>query len=337
MLGVFLSPEEGLKVSRELTIPSPGPRDAFVKVLRSGICMTDVQMTRGYKADFRGVLGHEFVGVVQAVGYESTHSSHLIGRRVVASINVPCGSCHVCALGVDFRRNHCPNRSCMGIVGRGGCHAEYVVIPVDNLLVVPDNVSDSEAVFAEPLAAACRIFEQGLVKSYDRVAVLGDGKLGLLITEVLAISHSPSLVTVFGRSASKLALVPPSVTTVNTWTHPELNSYHSHFDVVIEATGSPSGLDQAVALVKPLGYVVVKSTCAGPVPFEAAAAVVKEVRLVGSRCGPMELAMELLSDKRIDVSRFISAEFPLAQADEAFKKATESGVLKIQLVVSQVD
>lgn len=239
-------------------------------------------------------------------------------------------------------RNHCPHRTVLGILQRNGTMAEYLTLPVRNLHLVPDDVSDEVAVFAEPLAAACRIPEQGLIEETDQIAVLGDGKLGLMIAEVLGRSYDN--VVLFGKHPHKLNLVKSSgvscrlvdeikdTTTYNGITAEQTAKY----DVVVEATGSPAGLTLATNLCRPMGTVVLKSTCAACEQFNAAPFVIHELRIVGSRCGPIDKALELLNLKEdmkpIHVEKYITKVFPLAQAEEAIKFAAERSTMKVQLV-----
>ena len=331
------------------SIPKPtldGPGFALIRVLRAGICNTDLEILQGYMG-FQGVLGHEFVGIVEEVFDASSH--HWIGKRVCGDINVGCNDCHVCQNHKDIHRrccqmsrNHCPHRTVLGILQRNGTMAEYLTLPVRNLHLVPDDVSDEVAVFAEPLAAACRIPEQGLIEETDQIAVLGDGKLGLMIAEVLGRSYDN--VVLFGKHPHKLNLVKSSgvscrlvdeikdTTTYNGITAEQTAKY----DVVVEATGSPAGLTLATNLCRPMGTVVLKSTCAAGEQFNAAPFVIHELRIVGSRCGPIDKALELLNLKEdmkpIHVEKYITKVFPLAQAEEAIKFAAERSTMKVQLV-----
>jgi threonine dehydrogenase-like Zn-dependent dehydrogenase len=253
MQGFVLDAERGPALRAELPVPAPAAGEALVRVLRSGLCSTDLEMIRGYKAGFQGVLGHEFVGVVEAVA-EPRHGAAWVGRRVVGEINVagPAGEFYGlegAAVSADLRRNHDPRRTCLGIVGKDGAHAEYLTLPLANLFAVPDGVSDAAATFCEPVAAACRIVEQGLIAPGDRVAIVGDGKLGLLIAEVLGRQGLARKPTVFGRHGRKLGLLVGLCETVATADAPNaLAERESSFDVVVEASGSPDGLASATTL-----------------------------------------------------------------------------------------
>eukprot|EP00908_Phaeocystis_cordata_P016766 Transcript_28082.p1 GENE.Transcript_28082~~Transcript_28082.p1 ORF type:complete len:291 (-),score=141.22 Transcript_28082:220-1092(-) len=287
---------------------------------------------------FTGVVGHEFVGVVESApaGHEA-----LVGKRVVGDINLVCGdtsNCFTCACGYDRARNHCPKRTVLGIVAKDGTYQERLTMPVQFLHVVPDHVSSENAAFMEPLAAAFRIVEQQLVKKEDKVAVVGDGKLGLLITEVLGrhlaaagAAKGPLLV---GRHPKKMAMVSAAANIETAASDSVLPARAGTFDVVVDATGSPQGLDLARALCRPLGTLVLKSTCAAGADFNTAPFVVDELRIVGSRCGPFPPALELLA-AGLDLTPLITATFPLAQADEAIKLAQTKGTMKVQIRVSE--
>lgn len=301
-------------------IPRPNVEDeALVRVVRSGICNTDLEISRGY-AGFQGTLGHEFVGVVE----ESNAAPDLIGKRVVGEINAGCGVCELCRAG-DAR--HCPNRTVLGIVGRDGCHAEFLKLPAVNLLEVPANLTDDQAVFVEPLAAAYGITEQVEIKPDTRVAVVGDGKLGLLCALILNLKSEN--VFLVGKHRGKMRIAESAgVETVMLADAAKLNR---SFDVTVEASGSESGFQTALDLLKTRGRLVLKSTFSGKLVWEAWRVVVDEITIVGSRCGRFAPALELLSDKRIDVESFISDEFPLERGVEAVSRAAQKGILKVLL------
>ncbi|MCA1630288.1 MAG: alcohol dehydrogenase catalytic domain-containing protein [Acidobacteria bacterium] len=296
--------------------------EALVRVSLSGICNTDLEIARGY-AGFRGTLGHEFVGVVE----EAEGAGVLVGRRVVGEINAGCGRCALFAAG-DPR--HCAARTVLGIVGRDGAHAEYLRLPASNLLVVPDEISDERAVFTEPLAAACGIMERVDVEDGARVAVVGDGKLGLLCAQALAALSGAS-VTLVGKHESKLGIARRRG--VETLRLDQLKGSTSAraFDVVVEASGSPSGFDLALSLLRPRGTLVLKSTFHGSTAFDSARVVVDEITVVGSRCGRFAPALELLKSNRVDVESLISEERPLADGVRAMARASEGGVMKVLL------
>ncbi len=302
-------------------IPTPGNEsEALVRVMRSGICNTDIEIVRGY-AGFTGTIGHEFVGVVES----ASDAEHLVGKRIVGEINVGCGVCEKCLRG-DPR--HCPVRTVLGIVGRDGAHAEFLRLPSRNLIEIPNNVSDEQAVFAEPLAAAYGITEQVDVSLDTRVAVIGDGKLGLLCAMSLALrSQNVSLI---GKHVSKMAIAQKSdVETI------ELSglttSMHGHFDVVVEASGSESGFATALDLVRPRGKIVLKSTFHGTPAWQASRVVVDEITIVGSRCGRFRPALDLLANGSVNVESLISDEFPLSDGLAAMGHASKTGVIKVLL------
>ena len=293
--------------------------EALIRVLKSGICNTDLEIVRCY-AGFTGTIGHEFVGVVE----ESENAPEWIGKRVVGEINAGCGACESCLHG-DSR--HYPNRTVLGIVGRDGCHAEYVKLPSVNLLEVPANVSDDEAVFVEPLAAACGITEQIEIFPETRVAVIGDGKLGLLCA--LSLNLKSENVFLIGKHKEKMRIAESAG--VQCVTLAEAAKLQRGFDVTVEASGSESGFATALDLLKPRGKLVLKSTFSGKPVWEAWRVVVDEITIIGSRCGRFAPALELLRDKKISVTDLISEEFSLARGLEAMSRAAEKGVLKVLL------
>jgi threonine dehydrogenase-like Zn-dependent dehydrogenase len=293
--------------------------ESLVRVLQSGICNTDLEIARGY-AGFTGTIGHEFVGVV-----EESDDASLVGKRVVGEINAGCGHCELCRAG-DPR--HCPNRTVLGIHGRNGAHAEFLKLPTGNLLEVPGNVSDIEAVFVEPLAAAYGISEQVSLGKSTRTAIVGDGKLGILCAR--SISLLTGDVTLIGKHRRKLDIAEKygNVTGLLTGDVAEMGQ---HFDVVIEASGSESGFSTAINLVRPRGKVVLKSTFHGQPTWNASKVVVDEITVVGSRCGRFTAALELLSQNRIEVEDLVSDVFPLADGVQAMARLAEKGVLKVLL------
>lgn len=306
MKGVWI--EEGEVEVREVPAPQPGDGQALVRVRLAGICNTDLELQRGYYG-FRGIPGHEFVGDAG-------------GRRVVGEINAACGTCEWCREGLE---RHCPARTVLGIVEHPGAFAEYLALPERNLHPVPDSISDEQAVFAEPIAAACEILDQVRIPKGERVAVLGDGKLGLLIAQVL-LAHGARVVQ-FGRHPEKLDISRAAGAEV----HPALSIPEAEFRFVVDATGSPYGLKTAVTMTRPRGTVIMKSTVHGDVALDMAPVIVNEITLIGSRCGRFEPALELLRTGAIQVSPMISAEYPLESAPQAFNRATERGVLKVLL------
>lgn len=293
--------------------------EALVRVTAVGVCNTDLEIVRGY-AGFRGTLGHEFVGVV-----DRAEDAALVGARVVGEINCGCGACDLCRAG-DPR--HCPTRTVLGIVGRDGAMAEYVSLPAANLVRVPDSVPDRHAIFVEPLAAACEILDQVPIDSSTRVALVGDGKLGLLIGQVLAATGAP--VVAFGRHRSKLDLLARRGVDTRI---ADGDAPGETFDVVVEASGSGPGFAFAQRLVRPRGTIVLKSTIHGDVPFDATSLIVNEVTLVGSRCGRFAPAIDLLASGRVEVEPMISREMRLDDGPAVLDAAAEAGVLKVLLGV----
>lgn len=294
--------------------------EARVRVSMSGICNTDLEIVKGYSG-FSGTIGHEFVGIVET----APDSPDLVGKRVVGEINAGCGECVRCLAG-DPR--HCPKRTVLGIVGRDGAHAEYLSLPERNLLVVPDTVSDEQAVFTEPLAAAYGILEQVDVGDNSKVAVIGDGKLGLLCAMSLGLRSRN--VTLFGRHRTKLAIAERRGVE-GIIAGDEIGSRAGEFDVVVEASGSESGFASAVDLVRPRGKIVLKSTFHGTPAWAASRVVVEEITIVGSRCGRFEPALELLRTKAVPVEDLIDGEMPLTRGVEAMGKAAAKGSLKVLL------
>lgn len=292
--------------------------EALVRVLRSGICNTDIEIARGY-AGFEGTIGHEFVGIVE----KSAAAPELVGKRVVGEINAGCGTCEKCLRG-DPR--HCPTRTVLGIVGRDGAHAEYLQLPSRNLLVVPESVSNEQAVFAEPLAAAYGIIEQVEINAEAKVAVIGDGKLGLLCAMSLAPS-SPRLILI-GKHRSKMAIAANVESVLLGDVSPAMMR---HFDVVIEASGSESGFATALDLVRPRGKIVLKSTFHGTPTWPASRIVVDEITIVGSRCGRFAPGLNLLESGTIKVEGLIQDVRPLSQGVSAMHDAGQKGTLKVLL------
>ena len=293
--------------------------ESLVRVVRSGICNTDLEIVKGY-AGFKGTIGHEFTGVVES----SPDRPDLIGRRVVGEINVGCGVCELCSTGDE---RHCPTRTVLGIKDRDGAHAEFLTLPSRNLFEIPENVSDDEAVFAEPLAAAFGITEQVPITPGTKVAVIGDGKLGILC--VRSLSGSSRNVVMIGKHPEKLKLGAKSG--AETILRSDAVKMARHFDVVIEASGSESGFATAVDIVRPRGKIVLKSTFHGTPKWEAWRVVVDEITIVGSRCGRFGPALELLSERKVDVSDLISEQFDLADGVRALEAAASKGVMKVLL------
>ena len=290
-------------------------RAALVKVHLAGICSTDLQILKGYMG-FTGVPGHEFVGSV------TEGPSEWLGKRVVGEINFGCGACEYCARNLS---RHCPKRRVMGIVNADGAFAEYVALPVANLHAVPDDVSDEAAVFTEPLAAAVEILTQIQLNPGDEVLVLGDGKLGNLCAQVLQLTGAK--VSALGKHADKLSLIKKAgVRTILL-----CDWRPRQFDIVVEATGSASGLELALSAVRPRGTLILKSTIAGKHDVSLAPIVINEINLIGSRCGPFPDALEALAEKRVSVSPLIEKIYLLADGIAAADHAARAGAKKILL------
>ena len=309
--------------------PELQPGEALIRVLLAGICNTDLEITRGYMA-FDGVLGHEFVGVVEAVheGPGASPPTYLIGKRVVGEINAACrrADCFYCQRDMP---THCLQRTTLGIVNRDGAFAEYLTLPVANLHLVPDTVSDEEAVFVEPLAANFEIFEQVHVKPTDSVIVLGDGKMGQLAAQVLALASCEVLMV--GKHAEKLAIVEQrgiATCLLDDAAH-LLQKAGRRIDMVVECSGAAQGLELALQLVRPRGTVILKSTVADKSALHLAPIVIDEIRVQGSRCGPFAPALRALSQRTIDVRPLMSARYTLDDALAAFEYAAQPGVLKV--------
>jgi len=317
--------DDGLRLDRNYPAPHENgllPGEALVRVRRAGVCNTDLELMRGYAA-FRGVPGHEFVGVVEAC----PTAPHWEGRRVVGEINVACGACDDCHAG---RGVHCASRTVVGIRGRDGAFADYMTLTADNLHAVPDPVSDDQAVFVEPLAAAVQITQQVHVRPTERVVVLGDGKLGQLIAQVLALTGCD--LTIVGRHRSKLDIL--AARGIDTLLADRSNpSPLTGADLVVEATGTQSGFEAALQMVRPCGTLVLKSTYHGVPQIDLSRIVVDEVQIVGSRCGPFDAALRLLEQGLIEVEPLIQARFPLDQGVAALERAGVKGTLKVLIEI----
>jgi threonine dehydrogenase-like Zn-dependent dehydrogenase len=309
---------DGRASLRDVAAPS-ARGEVVVRVTLSGICNTDLEIARGY-AGFRGTLGHEFVGVVDDAG----GGTMARGQRVVGEINAGCGACAKCEAG-DSR--HCATRTVLGIVGRDGAHADLLTLPARNLVSVPKSIRDEDAVFVEPLAAACGVLERCPMQPGTRVAVLGDGKLGLLCAFVLHAHHLQPLLV--GKHPSKLALA--RAREIETSTIDAARARGRVFDVVVEASGGASGFELALDLLRPQGTLVLKSTFHGATPIDAARVVVEEINVVGSRCGRFAPALDLLARNAVDLSPLVSAVLPLDRAEQALADAATPGVLKVLL------
>jgi threonine dehydrogenase-like Zn-dependent dehydrogenase len=300
------------RLRRDLPEPEPRGDDVVLRVRAVGICDTDLQLARGYLG-FRGILGHEFVGQTDS------------GRRVTAEINAACHACPTCRAG---RPGHCPHRTVLGIRDHDGAMADLVRVPKCNLREIPDALEDREAVFIEPLAAAFRVAEQVELGPDVRLAVVGDGKLGLLCAWVARLAGARA--DLIGKHPEKLALAGEGIATRTLDAAPALGRA---FDVVVDATGSPTGLPTALGLVRPCGTVVLKTTLAGTYAIDLAPIVIDEVRVLGSRCGPFPRAIAALERRQVDVRPLIGAEFPLDDAEAAFRAAAEPGARKVVMRV----
>ncbi|MFN6181544.1 MAG: MDR/zinc-dependent alcohol dehydrogenase-like family protein [Dolichospermum sp.] len=314
MKGLWLENNQ-LQLRTDIPIPKPPQGEALVRVLCAGICNTDLELIKGYYP-YTGIIGHEFVGVVEQ-GPE-----HLINQRVVGEINAACGYCRFCRSG---QPTHCENRTVLGIVNRNGAFAEYLSLPIENLHIVPENVSTAAATFTEPLAAALEIQQQITLCEDDRVLVVGDGKLGQLIAQTLALTGCDLLVV--GRHEDKLLnLAARGIKTALANTVKD-----RYFDVSIDCTGNPEGFNTARRALRPRGTLILKSTYAGNLSLDASALVVDEITLIGSRCGPFVPALELLETKKVNVQSLIQGIYPLSLGLEAVEKAKTKGVLKVLL------
>lgn len=304
-----------LQLCTDIPIPTPPPGEALIRVLRAGICNTDLELLRGYYP-YKGIPGHEFVGVVE------TGSAHLLGKRVVGEINAVCGQCRFCLKGES---THCENRTVLGIVNRNGAFAEYLTLPETNLHLVPDNVSTDVATFTEPLAAALEIQQQVKISESEKVLVVGDGKLGQLVAQTLALTGCDLLV--IGRHPEKLANLEARGIKVG-FTEGIIDR---SFDLAVECTGNPEGFALAHRALRPRGTLVLKSTYSGKLTIDASAIVVDEITLIGSRCGPFAPALELLRTEQVNVSPLIHSRYPLSEGLTAFSHAKQRGVLKVLL------
>lgn len=306
--------DNGLRMDLEYPCPRPGPGEALIKVTLAGVCATDLEIARGYMG-FKGVPGHEFVGVIEKCADE-----RLSGKRVVGEINIGCGRCEYCSHKVE---NHCPSRKVLGILGKDGAFAEYITLPFRNLHPLPDSITDEAAVFVEPLAAAYEILEQVRVSEDTRACVLGDGRLGFLAAQVMAATECSLLV--IGRHEEKLSVL--KARGIPCRTSPE--GLHKQFDLVVDCTGSGDGLSTALDLVRPQGTVILKTTVAQRNGADLNRVVIDEITLLGSRCGPFQPALLSLEENRIDVRPLVSKVFSMDEGLKAIEYASRKGVLKV--------
>ena len=314
MRGLWLS-DQRLTFKEDLELPRATADEALVRVRLAGICRTDLELLRGYYP-FNGILGHEFVGeVVEAPGGQLRK-----GDRVVGEINASCSECALCRRGL---KTHCLNRTVLGIVGRNGAFADFLTLPTQNLLKVPASVPDDAAAFVEPIAAASEILEQLQIPSSERVLVIGAGKLGQLVAQVLSSKDfDPAVVARY--PLQRELLERRGIKWID-----ETQVLAGESDLVVEATGSVAGLELALSAIRPRGRIVLKSTYKGQAPLDFSRVVVNEISLIGSRCGPFAPALRLLEERAFDPRPLINSRYPFEQALEGFEKASERGVLKI--------
>lgn len=313
--------DETLKYVEDYEKPTPKKGEALIKVTYGGVCNTDKEITKGYMG-YKGILGHEFTGVVEEINDED---KTFLGKRVVGEINLGCKNCEWCAKDLE---RHCPNRSTLGILTKDGCFAEYLTLPLSNLIEIPEHVPDEQAVFVEPLAAGLEILEQMHIQPCQKVMVLGDGKLGLLTA--LALNACGLDVLIVGKHQNKLDIAK------NQGVKTQLLSEFEQapkFDVVVEATGSITGFETSVSCVKPRGTLVLKSTIAASKELNLAPIVINEITILGSRCGRFEPAMRLIASGKIDFSQMISKIYPIEQAVEAFDANNAKDTIKILLKI----
>lgn len=318
MKGLWLEDRE-LRIRDDLPIPRSSATEGLIRVLQAGICNTDLEMVEGYYP-FRGILGHEFVGIVEQ------GPRKLVGQRVVGEINTCCGECSACRRGLD---SHCENRTVLGLAGRDGAFAEYLTLPIENLHQVPQKVSTDAASFTEPLAAALQIQEQISIGPDDRVLVVGNGKMGQLIAQTLALTGCYLAMAGRRHINTQLLEAREIVTRLADQVRP------ASYDIAVECTGNPAGFDLALQALRPRGKLVMKSTYAGNLDLDASTLVVREITVVGSRCGPFAPALRLLTEKSIDVAPLIEARYPLRESLAAFEHAARPGALKVLLEISK--
>lgn len=306
-----------LELKNDYPMPVMKEGEALIKVTMMGICNTDFEITKGYMG-YNGILGHEFVGEVIDI---KSNDKSLLGKRVVGEINLGCNDCDWCEAKLS---RHCPNRSTLGIWKKDGCFAEYLTMPLENLIEVPENVTTEEAVFTEPLAAACEILEQKHIRPDEKTVVLGDGKLGLLIA--LTLNAMGIDVLLVGKHQNKLDIAAAQGVETAILNEIEIAP---KYDVVVEATGSVSGFETSVALTKPRGTLVLKSTIATGKELNLAPIVINEITVLGSRCGQFRPALRLLKQRKLDVKPLISKVFDFEDAVEAFEANKQKDTIKI--------
>jgi threonine dehydrogenase-like Zn-dependent dehydrogenase len=322
-LRALLFDDQGLRFEVNHPDPTLQPGEAIIRTTRAGICSTDLEICKGYMG-FQGVLGHEFVGVVEQV-HEPCHDRYktLVGQRVVGGINAVCGKCDMCTSGLS---NHCRDRTVLGIAGRDGCFAERFALPAVNLLPVVDGLDDDHAVFTEPLAAACAIPTQLHVEGKPYITILGDGRLGLLTAQVM--SRLNATVRLLGKHPGKLAICEKLG--IKHRVVSEV-SPRADQDVVVDCTGSATGLELAMKMVRPRGKIVLKTTVADQVGVDLSPLVIHEIQLIGSRCGPFTEALNLLVNQEVEVLGMISKRFKLKDGVEAMRAAEQVDAIKVLL------
>jgi 2-desacetyl-2-hydroxyethyl bacteriochlorophyllide A dehydrogenase len=300
---------------KDIPVPEITSGDVLIRVKWAGICNTDIEITKGYIPNYNGIPGHEFYGLIH-----EAQDKTLIGKRVTAEINAGCNNCEWCNKGLS---RHCPNRTVLGIINQDGAFAEFIKVPLDTLIFIPDSIVDTNAIFIEPLAAALEIIEQITIQKEHKVLLIGDGKLAQLIA--LVIHYTGCDLTVLGKHTDKLSLLTKqNIKTVH------LDSFTpSLYDIIIEASGSSQALMNAISHVKPRGTVVLKSTYTDTSVFNPSAIVVNEITLIGSRCGRFESAINFLQKTQIDLSYLISEKHPFTNIIEAFRSSQKKGVLKV--------
>ncbi len=309
--------DKELRFVEDHPLPEPLENEALIRISMAGICNTDLEIIKGYKG-FKGVIGHEFVGVVERINGKDRG---LTGRRVVGEINCACGICEYCLKGL---KNHCQRRKVLGILDKDGTMAEYITLPLNNLFEVPEIISDEEAVFIEPLASAFEITRQVSIKPDDRILVMGDGKLGLLVSFVFGLYNYN--VSLTGKHKNKLKIATEK--NIKTFILEDLK-IGKNYDIVVDATGSADGFEMALKLIKPMGIIILKSTVTEGREMNLAHLVTDELAVVGSRCGPFKPALNALSRKLLDVRPLITGIYTFNEAREAFEKAAEKSSLKV--------
>lgn len=304
---------------RDVPQPIPAEGEVLIQIRLAGICSTDLEIIRGY-ADCSGTIGHEFVGTVTG------GSAKLSGKRVVGEINCVCGKCDMCSSGLSF---HCRRRTVLGIQGRPGCFAEFITLPEKNCLIVPDTVTDEEAVFTEPLAAAFQVLRQTKIEKRTQVAVIGTGRLGILVAQVLATTGCKLIA--IGRNERTLALLDRRGIRTAMVGDTQLKQ---DFDLAVDCTGHPDGLSIAMGMVRPRGTILMKTTCKADHAVDLTPIVVNEITLLGNRCGPFNEALSALARKAVDVSSLVTRTMPIAEAIAALGLAEQADQIKVLLKVA---